>query len=586
MATSTQTSKYDDPVVDQQARNLTKAIFQHESGMDYNAVGDNGTSHGAGQWQDATWAAQAKDVLGDANAPKTKDNQSIVAQGTIRKLISQGKNAAQIAAIWNSGSDKGWEDKVGTTTIKGKEIPYNVPKYVKSVTDLYQKYKGEAPTGGGTGAGAGTVAGLSTNSAPQGFLTNVGNDLSSRTKDLGNAVADSFSGKINPLSGVIQGAGALAGGVSDIVTEGAKGLYNGLVPDAIRNPINQAVGGVAGAIGATPAAQSAGQGIAQFQQDHPELSKDISSAFDIASVFPMFKGAQLAARATEEAIPAATRAIAATNGIAGDIAKKRLVSEALEVVSPKETAAVVKKGLKAGRGTSGGFSGTVGLEADAKTIKAAEAAAGIVRKGWTVDKNANAVLDEIGNTANQLKSELKNMDVTPIVSQDELHGVMQNAMKLIGENPTMVGDAEESARRILTKFKEFLPKEQDITASDILDARKKLDSWMGSQTGGGTVFNPAYENAKSIALRAIRQEANRLVASKAPGVSVKEMLARQSSLYDALDNLTAKGAKEVGTSRWNRFGQRHPTIKGLVKLGATSAATGLGFTEAQHFLGE
>lgn len=549
--------------------------------MDYNAVGDAGTSHGAGQWQDATWKAQAKDVLGNANAEKTKENQSVVAQGTIRKLIKQGKNAAQIAAIWNSGNDSDWENKVGTTTINGQQIKYNVPQYVKSVTDLYQQYKQQ-----GGGLTMGGVQGLSTNSQPEGFATGLGNDLASRANDIGSAVANSFTGKINPLSGVIQTAGALAGGVSDVITEGAKGLYNGLVPDAIRNPINQAVGSVAGAVGATPAAQAAGQGIAGFQQAHPELSKDISSVFDIASMYPAFKLGGLAGKAANEAIPALTRGVATTEGVAGDIARKRLLNEALDVVSPKETSAVVKKGLKAGRGTSGGFSGTVGLEADAKTIKAAQAAAGIVRKGWTVDKNANAVLDEIGNTANKLKSELKSMEVTPIVSQEELHSVLQTAMKVIGENPTMVGDAEESARRILTKFKEFLPKGQDITAGDLLDARKKLDGWMGSITGGSTVFNPAYENAKSIALRAIRQEANSLIASKAPGVAVKEMLARQSSLYDALDNIAAKGGKDVGTTRWKRFGQRHPTAKGLVKLGGTSIAGGLGLTEAQHLVGQ
>ncbi len=43
---------------------LSKAIIQHESGGDFNAVGDAGTSHGAAQWQPATWKAQAHDVLG------------------------------------------------------------------------------------------------------------------------------------------------------------------------------------------------------------------------------------------------------------------------------------------------------------------------------------------------------------------------------------------------------------------------------------------------------------------------------------------------------------------------------------------
>lgn len=156
MGPSTQTSNFDDPVVAQQATNLTKAIFQQESGTDYNAKGDAGTSEGAGQWQPGTWKAQAQDVLGDANAPMSQANQSVVAQGTLRKWITPvaqgglGLNAAEAAAKWNSGSSEGWQDKVGTTTINGQQIKYNVPAYVKSVTDLYQQYKNQglqqAPT--------------------------------------------------------------------------------------------------------------------------------------------------------------------------------------------------------------------------------------------------------------------------------------------------------------------------------------------------------------------------------------------------------------------------------------------------------
>ena len=134
----------DDNLINTRAKNLTKAIFQHESGMNFDAKGDNGTTYGAGQWQPETWKSHAKIVLGDENAPMTKDNQSVVAQGMMHKWIKEGKNAAQIAALWNSGSDKGWEDKVGAKTYPdGTTIKYNVPKYVKEVTDLYQKYKTE-----------------------------------------------------------------------------------------------------------------------------------------------------------------------------------------------------------------------------------------------------------------------------------------------------------------------------------------------------------------------------------------------------------------------------------------------------------
>lgn len=128
---------------------LSKAIFQKESGGDFNATGDAGTSHGAGQWQSGTWSTEAQHILGSADAPMTPQNQKAVIQGTIAQDKAAGLNPAQIAAKWNSGSPVGWENKVGTTTINGKQIPYNVPQYVKDVTSLYQQNKGQlqqAPT--------------------------------------------------------------------------------------------------------------------------------------------------------------------------------------------------------------------------------------------------------------------------------------------------------------------------------------------------------------------------------------------------------------------------------------------------------
>jgi hypothetical protein len=122
---------------------LSKALAQHESSMNPNAVGDAGTSHGIAQWQSGTWKAEAKDVLGDENAPMSLQNQKAVLQTTVAEWKAQGLNPAQIAAKWNSGSPDGWENKIGTTTINGQQVHYDVPKYVKSVTDLYQQYKGQ-----------------------------------------------------------------------------------------------------------------------------------------------------------------------------------------------------------------------------------------------------------------------------------------------------------------------------------------------------------------------------------------------------------------------------------------------------------
>ena len=146
---------------DQSVINLAKAIRQQESGGDFNKFGDNNSSFGAYQWNNqpngksvplaqgelpSNWKGHAQEILGDANAPMTPENQNAVAYGLIKQWKDQGLTAGDIAAKWNSGSAKGWENKVGTSTINGKDISYNVPQYVKNVMTNYQKFKAEGDT--------------------------------------------------------------------------------------------------------------------------------------------------------------------------------------------------------------------------------------------------------------------------------------------------------------------------------------------------------------------------------------------------------------------------------------------------------
>lgn len=128
--------------MDQDAVNLAKAIRERESGGNFKAVGDAGTSKGGYQWQAGTWKEHAKKTLGDENAPMTPENQNAVAYKMIKTWKDQGKTPAQIAAKWNSGQFDNWENKRGHNKKLG--LDYDVPAYVKAVTDNYQRIKAES----------------------------------------------------------------------------------------------------------------------------------------------------------------------------------------------------------------------------------------------------------------------------------------------------------------------------------------------------------------------------------------------------------------------------------------------------------
>jgi hypothetical protein len=167
--------------MDQQAIALSKAIIQHESGGDF-AIRGKSQEYGGAQWTEPTWNAHAKDVLGYVpkfGSPEmTKDVQKAVLYSVIKKDKDSGLNPAQIAAKWNSGSSTGWEDKVGVNRFG---VQYDVPKYVKSVTDYYQQYKQDQPMEGQAGQTVGPVA-----EQPSGEYTGA----------LGTKPGDSFMGKL------------------------------------------------------------------------------------------------------------------------------------------------------------------------------------------------------------------------------------------------------------------------------------------------------------------------------------------------------------------------------------------------------
>lgn len=534
MEPSTPTSnQYDDPVVAQQAKNMTKAIFQHESGTNYNIKGDAGTSSGAGQWQGATWKAEAQDVLGDANAPMTPANQSVVAQGTIRKWIKEGLNGAQIAAKWNSGSPVGWENKIGNTMINGQKISYNVPKYVKDVTDLYQQFKN-----GGGGIQDPTSLGGQLAEVGKGFAKGVASDVLG-VAQMGNTVANQTAGRV---VNAIQG--------------------NGLTP---LNTQQQAQGIGALGVSGSPVAQAAQQNLASTNtyQTGGKIAETAASL-----LLPGGAGVKAVKDAAyAEKVPEIAKTLAAPKQTMGTVAK--LLSSLGPNKLAERDAAAIEPLVKN------------------KVLKLGNSAA-------VVKRNVTNVGKEIVGTAKGLMDRLEGMDVQPTANIEELNSVLGRQVSTIEKElpPGQQQTAKETAQWLWNKFINNLPKgKQEFNAAEILKARQETDAEI-SAVKGDKIFDPATENGYSVALRALRQGANDLVASKAPDQGVAEALQHQTSLYNVLDNLAAKGAGAV-----KKAGElaempgikgviaRHPFVSSALGTAGTAGLTVLGGGSVAKLLG-
>lgn len=261
--------------MDNDVINLAKSIRQTESGGDFNAKGKSGES-GAYQWTPETWKSHAKEALGNENAEMTPSNQNAVAYTVIKGWKDKGLNPAQIAAKWNSGSETGWENKVGTNKAG---VHYDVPKYVKSVTDAYQKIKGGGQVGADPNNPSSTAnqntanqkngqieSGITGNETPSEAGVNaIKNTIPSALK-FGKGVVESM----NPVgvaktaaqipgefSGLVKESGGVLPAIGNTLKEIPGQLYKGLVPRGIRSLIAGDTQGASKAFQEDPFGQAA-----------------------------------------------------------------------------------------------------------------------------------------------------------------------------------------------------------------------------------------------------------------------------------------------------------------------------------------
>jgi len=516
--------------MDQDVINLAKSIRQTESGGNFSAKGASGES-GAYQWMPDTWKAHAQEALGNPNAEMTPSNQNAVAYTVIKKWKDQGLNPAQIAAKWNSGSETGWENKVG---INKAGVRYDVPRYVKSVTDAYQKVK------------MGGVVEVD----PQNPSSTEGQEIPHKGAEV---IRGFVKGAGDTLLGMARFGEGVANQTAGRVVSGVLGMGN--------KPLTPEVLGDRPSISGTPSAIQADEAL-KSQNKYQTAGKILETGAEF--LIPGVGGkkvldARKLARAGEDAI---------------------------EIVAPKASKKILKDALKQGRTSVQGFFRSETMTPDQRTERAARAVEDLVKTGKmgvkkTASENANAVYEQIGIEAENLVKQLKERDIQLILQPEELTSLQQKVMQRISEDPDLVGNAGESASRMFNNYFKLFPKGKEITAEDLLKVRKQFDKTIASQSKKD-IFDPAIENAKSIALRAIRQETNDLIAAKAPDVAVKESFSKQTALYDALDNIAEKGYKEIGTDIRGRYFQRHPyqkelvkgAIQGLVPLGILGAYAG------------
>jgi hypothetical protein len=441
---------------------LTKAIGQTESGGNYNAVGDNGNSHGAYQFQKGTWQDYAKDVLGDASAPMTTENQNKVAYGKVKAWKDQGYTPAQIASKWNSGgfdTYKKGDAAIGTNKAQG--VDFNVPAYVAKVSQAFRQNIGQ-PAGAATAqaqgynpkpfsSGAIDFSGLAKQPDVSEQTDTLGSEINARTQDFTGALSSVVGGKqatgTSRISGLLQAGGAVGGAIGD-VTNKALELIPGV--KGLENLIGKGIGSLA----KTPMGQSVSSAIQSFSQQHPELAKDIGAGFNIATAIPIVKGL----------------------GAVGSLAKDATAT-ALKGVVEKSFQNDLES---AAARTVGGRKILSSIPDIAKTI-VDERAIPSMSGGKFSTKEASAILEKKINDIdkNELQAELAKANTSSIADRTPIESVRQAAIKDAEENLIDPSGIDKTFDLIRKKYGDF-PSLQQLNEAKRTVAKRISEAAFGS----------------------------------------------------------------------------------------------------------
>lgn len=397
------------------------------------------------------------------------------------------------------------------------------------------------------------------------YLGNVKNEISGSLQNSAEAQRQSNSGQVSPFSAGAKIASNLTSIPLAPITQAVKPLTDKVAP---------LISSITAKLGNTPA----GQAFKSVVDKHPELSQAI---FDIAQtglnvtaieggISGVKKGVNLGQTSAKSAAGTVERLGTSVKQSVYGGPQPNFVDDLITPkLSPEKLSSVMKGGkVIEGQGLLGQRNLSEAIP-NFQEIKTAVAEVPKVSPRNTFLQNLNAIHDEIGTVANKLESQVSNEK--SFFSPNKFKSVMTNVKNSLGENPTIVGDAESASSKIITKF-ERLVQENGYTSSGLLKARKALDRWIMTQKGA-KVFSPTTESGITTALSEIRQAGNNFLADISPNTSVKQLLKKQSNLYRAIEYIAPKAATE-GNSLLSQFVKAHPITMKASKLLLEGTAIG------------
>ena len=531
---------------------LMHGLKQQESGGDYTATGDKGTAAGAGQWSNqpngtpeplshgevpSNFKEMASKYGLDSN-DFSPSNQNKVMYAVLADDKKQGLSPEQVLSKWNSGDANRYQSASSSGT--GPVGAYNVSQYVKNAMGYAQTYaqKGKqteafnpTPFSDPTSANPFSIdTSGNAPTTPQTEDTGLGSELMKRGSDASSAVQNTFTGKINPLSGLLQVGGAVAGGINDVAQKGLE-----LIPGV--KSIEGLIGKGVSKLASTGTGKKVLGAVNNFTTAHPELSSDIGAVGNIAGAAGLVTGAG---------------------------AIKDLAGEGIAKVLGRDTASVSEKELAEVASRTVGGRKLLQSQPDALKIlsqpefKPAVESIGGVNKYVTKD-SANAIDTAIKDIdENKLQPLLDKNNTAAIADRVPLQTYRDAAVGQAKDALIDEGGINKLFDRIQTKYGDY-PTLSQMNEAKRLVAKQITDTAFGSDT---------YTTSKIV--RSSLQQGIEDGATKLGLGDVNAINKEMRALYQADDYLKTIDGKAVKLSTFSKI------KKGVISSVKHGVAEGLG----------
>lgn len=276
-----------------------------------------------------------------------------------------------------------------------------------------------------------------------------------------------------------------------------------------------------------------------------KLAKATSSVVDVG-----IKAGKEVAQAGKELVGEATKLTVQQTA-------KRDAKFALDTIRPELTKLEKESALASGRGQTKGILRKTTLTPTKQELEIAKTAQPFLKKGAPIVENINNLRQAVSSEAENLKSIISKVDHP--YPYKELSAKLSKIEKPIAiKSDTVLSKQFDLAQKAAMD----IAKKQKGTISGLLDARKEFDALVQKE------FPNLYDRANSPmrnAITAMRNGINEFIASQLPKeAKYAESLQKQSRLFEAIDNMSAKSASEVGGNILTRTAKKYPTATKVI----------------------